>query len=347
MIIEAFLAVLWVAPVPLLLAYVTALLLVGSAPVAIYLGVASMLLGGGCTMLLVGLHRAVGRPWPDVGSFLLLSVSQLMLLHACIVGWLGPPGYITATLMVQLLVNATLAVRLGRPSLRIRQRTGYLRKIAWTVLLMSGGEVGVFLASGVMFNLLAFSRWAWQVSELYVVITVWSVGFNFLLYLLRVFVPRMSLRLTGRAGRIGRTQAARFATAVVLADVTWLVLAGLLLPQFDLTALISRSGFLVWAVLLVSRAPAMMLMTWAGYLLENTDARAPRITGLAAMVNLALTGLAGLVMVPMWGGVGLVVGLAVAEVGQAMVLLVGARGRFGRRRLDPASATALADQAPS
>ena len=91
----------------------------------------------------------------------------------------------------------------------------------------------------------------------------------------------------------------------------------------------------------------MMLMTWAGYLLENTDARAPRITGLAAMVNLALTGLAGLVMVPMWGGVGLVVGLAVAEVGQAMVLLVGARGRFGRRRLDPASATALADQAPS
>lgn len=332
MITEAFLALLWLVPVPLVAAYAAALALWGGAAATIYLGAATMLLGGGCTMLLVGLHRALGRPWPDVGSFLLLSLFQLGLLVACLAGDLGPPGYITGVVASQLLVNAVLAVRLGRPSLRIRRRAGYLRRIGWTVVLMSGGEVCVYLASGVMFNLLALSRWSWQLSELFVVVTVWSVGFNLLLYVLRVYAPRVSLRLAGRAGRSGRRRAARVAAWVVLADLVWLGLAGLGLSRLDLAAVTADSGLLFWAVLVVSRAPAMMFLAWAGYLLENTDARAPRITGLAAVVNLVLTALVGVLAVPTWGGVGMIAGLAVAELGQAVVLVIGARGGFGRRR---------------
>lgn len=337
MITEALLAVVWLMPIPLVVAFAVSLGLWGEAVATIYLGVAAMLLGSGCTMLLVGLHRALGRPWPDVGSFLVLSLLQVGLLAACLAGWLGPPGYITAVIVTQSVVNAVLAVQLGRPTLRIRHRAGYLRRIIWTVVLMSGGEVCVYLSSGVMFNLLAFSRWSWQLSQLFVVITVWSVAFNLLLYVLRVFAPRVSLRLAGRASRSGRQRAARVASGVVVADVAWLALAGWGLSQFDLAAVTAKAGFVFWAALMVSRAPAMMILAWAGYLLENTDARAPRITGLAAAVNLGITALVGMVAVPAWGGVGIVVGLAVAELGQAVVLALGARGGFGRWRLAPAS----------
>jgi hypothetical protein len=157
------------------------------------------------------------------------------------------------------------------------------------------------------------------------------------LYVLRVFAPRVSLRLAGRASRSGRQRAARVASGVVVADVAWLALAGWGLSQFDLAAVTAKAGFVFWAALMVSRAPAMMILAWAGYLLENTDARAPRITGLAAAVNLGITALVGMVAVPAWGGVGIVVGLAVAELGQAVVLALGARGGFGRWRLAPAS----------
>lgn len=342
MLTEAFLGLVWWLPVPLLVAYAVSLAAGARGAPAVYLGVATMLLTTGCTLLLVGLHRAAGRPRSDVGSFLVMSVVQLVLLAAAGTGRLGPLGYVTAVTAGQLGLNAVLATRLGRPSLRIRRRRGYLRRIAWTALLMSGADVCLYLSTAVLFALLAASTWADQVSGLFVVVIVWSVAVNLLVYLLRVYAPRTSLRLAGAAGADGRRRASRLARVVIGLNLLWLAAIGPVAAGLELTSVGSLAGQIVlWGGLLATRAPALATLLWAGYLLENTDARAPRVTGLAGAAGLLTAAAAGLVAVPAIGGLGVIVAFAVAELAQATIIAVGGRppaGRPGDRHIDMAPA---------
>lgn len=319
----ALLAVLWWLPLPLAVGFALAATAGGAA--AIYLGVAAMQLGIGCTMLLVGLHRAAGRPRADALSFLVMSAAQLALLAAAAAG-LGPVGYLGAVVGTQLAVNLALTVALGRPSLRIRHRPRFLARLAWTAVLLGAADLYAFAATAVLFVILAASQHAGELGRLYVVVLVWSAAVTLLLYVFRVFAPRTSLRFAGRASATGRARAARLAWQVCAFNAGWLVAAWWLLLFTDVIAAGSAGGqVLVWVILLATRAPAVAAMLLANYLLENTDATAPRVAAAAAVTGLVVTGGVGLAVVPDLGGVGVIVAFAVGELGYALALAI--RGR--------------------
>jgi hypothetical protein len=327
LVVEAALAVLWWLPLPVAAAFAIALVLGASGAVAIYLGVAAMLLTTGCTLLLIALHRATGRPGADARAFLVMSVAQVAMLAAATSGRLSPVGYVTASIATQSLLNVVLSATLGRPSWRIHERRGLLRGVAWSALLMGGAEVAGYLSVAVLFAFLAASVWADQLGPLFATHVVWSAGVNLLIYVLRVFAPLTSLRLVGSAGRLGRGRAARVAAAAAAYDAGWIALVAVLLARgLDLPT--STYGqVLVFGTLLVSLTPGVAALVWAGYIWENTDARAARVTGGAAVAGVVVGAATGLVAVPAFGGIGVVAALAVVNLVQAAVL-----ARVGWRR---------------
>ena len=321
----ALVAVVWWLPLPVAAACLVAWAAGAAAP-AVYLGVAAMQLSIGCTLLLVGLHRATGRPRADPASFLAMSVAQVGLLGAAAAGLLLPVGYAGAVVAVQTCVNLVLTARLGRPSLRIRHRPRFLWRLAVTAVLLSGTELFLYLTFAVLFTLLQVTGHGDQVGRLYVAALVVSVGVNLLLYLLRVYAPRTSLRLAGRAGVAGRTRAARLAGRVAALNLGWLVAVGVVVGVTGVAEVGSAAGqMVVWGVLLASAAPGFALLLWASYLLENTDATAPRVVAAAAVTGLLTAVAAGLATMPALGGVGLVVAMVAGHAGYAVMVAV--RGR--------------------
>jgi hypothetical protein len=329
-VVRALLAVLWWLPVPVAAGFGLALLAGAGGNLPLYLGVAAMLLASGCTLLLIGLHRSAGRLRSDSTSFLVMSAGQLVLFGLAAADRLEPAGYVAAVTGMQVAINLALTVTLDRPSLAILRRRRFLRRLAWTALLLAGTDLFLYVATAVLFGVLASSAHAGQLGRLYALSVVWTAGVTTLLYVLRVYAPRTSLRLAGRAGAAGRDRAARLATVVAAGNAIWLAGAGTVVWLGGLAAVSSATGqVLVWAGLLATRAPAVALLLWASYLLENTDATAPRVVGLAAVAGLAGAVAVGLPAVPALGGVGVILALAVGDLGYAAV--VATRGRRRRR----------------
>jgi hypothetical protein len=330
LILRALTAVLWVLPVPVLVAFAATVAVGQRGQVAVYLGVASMATTTGVLLLLVGLHRAMGRPWYDSRSFFVLTIVQIALLGLVVLG-LGPLGYVGCLVAVQTLLCALLLLRLGRPSLGIWTRPVFVRRILWTVVLMGGPDVCLYLCTSVLVAILSASAFRDQVGPLVAVEIVWSAGVNFLLYALRVYTPQVSVRLVGARGAAGRQAAGRIARWVVAGDVAYLATVVALLATADLLDA-SRSGnaLALWAAaLLFGRTPMLVSLIAAGYLVENSDAPSTRITGIAAAASLAVAAASGLVLVPLLGGVGMLTALAVAEAVQAAAIW----GQLARRTL--------------
>lgn len=338
MITDALVAVVWWLPLPLTAGFGLALAVGGGGPAALYLGVAAMLLSIGCTQLLVGLHRARGRPRSDVVTFLTMAVWNLALLVAAAAGFLEPVGFVAAVLAVQLGLNLVLSATLGRPSLRIRHRRGLLCRLGWTVLLLGGLDLFLLFTTAVLFVMLGRSAHAEQVGLLFAVSVVWSAGVNLLLYLLRVYAPQTALRLAGRAGVAGRARAARLAALAAVANTAWLAVVGLVLATTELADLAGQaSQILLWSVLLATKAPALALLLWASFVLENTDATAPRLVGVAAVAGLATATVAGLTTIPAWGAAGVIASFAAGELGYAVVVARNARRVRHREARSPES----------
>jgi hypothetical protein len=323
------LAVLWWLPIPVAAAFVLVLVAGAGERTVLYIGVPAMLVSVGCTQLLVGLHRAHGRLGPDVASFLAMSVAQLLVLAAAAFGGLGPVGFVGAVIVVQVGLNLLLTVALGRPSVRICRRGRFLRRLGVTALYISGTELFLLLSTAVQFTVLAgAAAGAGQVGPLYAVLLAWSAGVNLLIYLLRVFAPRTSLLLAGRAGQAGRARAARLAGFAAAAHAAWLGLVGLAAAASGLLEPATTTGqVVVWVVLLAAKTPAVAVLLFAGFLLENTDATAPRVVGLAAVIGLATASATALLLVPAAGGVGVVVSQTAGELGYALFVAFRARGR--------------------
>jgi len=78
---------------------------------------------------------------------------------------------------------------------------------------------------------------------------------------------------------------------------------------------------LLWAVALATQTPGVVALLMAGFLVENSDARATRITGLSALVGLVTVIVVGTVLVPAYGGIGLLITGAFGEAVQALVIV--------------------------
>jgi hypothetical protein len=324
----AGLAGVWLVAV---IAFGGCLALGAPGPVVIYAGVATVAVGTGTGLVLAGLHRVGGRPHRDSGASFALTAGQWSLVGVVALG-LGPVGYVIGSVALQVLVNAWLLRGLPRPSLRIRERPGFLRRVLLTVVLMGSPEICLFLCSSVRFTVLQSSRWSAQVGPLLVVLLVWSAGITFLLYGLRVYVPQFSLGLAGRAGIAGRARAARLLRWSALAHVVWLAtLAGVLAGTPVLAVSRTDTAMLLWAGLAATTAPATIPLIIAGFLVENSDARSTWITGLAALSNLAVESVVGLVLVPRYGGIGVFGTEVIGGLAHVAVMLLLIRRRDRRR----------------
>jgi hypothetical protein len=186
---------------------------------------------------------------------------------------------------------------------------------------MGGPDVCLYLSLAVVVVLLSGSASRGEVGPLVAVEIVWSAGVNLLLYVLRVYAPQLSLRLLGARGAAGRRTARRVAVWVVTGNTLYIgVIAVLLVTTDELAAGRDGRELALWAVLFAVRTPMVMGLIGAGYLVENTDARSPRITGGAALAGLLVATGAGIAVVPELGGVGVLVVLAAAEAVQAATL---------------------------
>jgi hypothetical protein len=320
LIIHAAGALLWVLPVPALVAFAVAAVVAPDGPVAVYLGVASMVTVTGVLLLLIGLHRALGRPWYDARAFLSLTVVQVGLLGLAAFG-LGPLGYVACMVAAQAAVCVVMLVRLGRPSLAIRARPGFVRRIWWTVVLMGSPDVCLYLTTGVLVALLSASSFHDQVGPFVAVDFVWSAGVNFLLYALRVYTPWVSVRLVGARGAAGRHVARRVASWVVAGDLAFIAVVGTALAATDVfDAARGDRAVVVWGVLLAAQTPMLVALILAGYIVENSDAPSTRITALATAAGLVAATVVGVVAVPLAGGVGVLVAFAAAGTVQAATL---------------------------
>lgn len=323
LITEAVLAAL--SSVWVLAAVVFGSCLVLRAPeqILIYVGVATVAVGTGAGLVLAGLHRVQGRPQLDAGSSFGLSIGQWSLVGLVVVIGLGPAGYVVGSVVLQALVGLWLLRGLPRPSLRIKRRPGFLRRVLLTALLMGSPEVCLFLGTSVRFTILESSRWSLQVGPLLVVVLIWSAGITFLHYGLRVYTPWFSVKLAGRAGVTGRARAARMARWGAVISAGWL---GGLVVVLATTPLLAASqgdaAMLLWSGLAASTTPAAVLLISAGFLVESSDARSIWVTGLAALSNLGTVIVAGLLLVSSYGGVGVFVTQVAGGLAQAVVMLL-------------------------
>jgi hypothetical protein len=344
----ALVAVLWWLPLPVVAAFAAVRLVDGPGSAAVHVGVAGMFLSVGCTMVLVGLHRAAGRTRVDTATFLVMSAAQLALLGAAAVGLLQPVGFVAAVTVVQVCLNVVLSTGLGRPSLALRHRPRFLRRLVATGILLSATDLFVLLSTAILFVLLQVAGHADVVPPLYVLLLVVSAGTQLLMYLLRVYAPRTSLLLVGRAGAAGRVRAARLARVVVVVIAAWLAVVGVLLATTGAARGASPSlQVVIWSALLVSGAPTVALLLWASYLLENSDARAPGVVAAGAAVGLLTVAATGAVVIPALGGTGLIVSNMAGQLGFAAVIAArGASSRYRSAAAAPDGAAAASTVVP-
>jgi len=337
-IVEALTGLLWCLIIAMPLTFGITLALGQRHTAAVYVGVSATAVGSGSTLLLAGLHRVTGRPWFDARSAFALSAVQVALIALAAAG-LGPLGYVIGMVAGQTLVNAVLLTHLPRPSLRIRARRGFARRVVWTIVLMGGPEVCLYMTTSVLFAIIAATRWSGEVAQLFAVSIVWTAGLTLLIYTLRVYAPMASLRLLGRGGVTGRARASRLARWALIVDVLWIVAFAGVASQVNLTAVaVSDHAFILWAAISGSRTPAIVLTVLAGYLLENSDARSTRVTGTVAVANLLVASAIGAYAIPRWGGLWIGLSVLGAEMVGAVILI--AMVRHGRRIAAPLSTSA-------
>lgn len=348
-ILGAFLAGVAYLPLPLLAAFLVAMVAGWSESVTLYLAAAALAMSLGCNLLVVGLMRVTGRPRGDALNYFLLAAAYVVLTGAAAVTNLGPVAYIGGQLAVVTILNLDMLRRLGRPSLQIRRQLELARELLWTVGLMGGFEICVSAMTSVLFVLLAPTQWSAQSAVLFPVALAWEAGVNLLFYLQKVFQPRVSLLVSGRGASFGRGLALRLARVVVALSATWLVVAGIVLVTTDVAQLpVGVPLVLALLVILLSKSPSFVLLSLENYLLENIDQRSLRVTVLGSAFGLVGVALLGLVCVPAFGAVGALYATGMMDLVHAgTVLIIKDRimppGVEGERAVASASVRSLAE----
>lgn len=275
-------------------------------------------------LVLVGLHRATGRPRRDAQTFGVFTVTQVLVLALVLVADLPPAGYLATVGAILAVANLILLDGLGRPSLAILRRPWLTRQVARAAVLMATYEVCSSASVSLLFVVLALTSHADQSAELYLVTAGWSIAVGALFYLFRVYQPQVSARLAGRGGGSGRDQAVRLTRWAVGLQLVWTA------PAAAVVLLATRDGWTatvgLLAALLASRIPVFLLMSTAGYLLENVDAGTLRTAAGGSVLGLAAVAVLAVVCVPAAGAVGALFALSAKELTQGLVVLRAARG---------------------
>ncbi|GAA1526572.1 hypothetical protein GCM10009827_049230 [Dactylosporangium maewongense] len=283
----------------------------------------------GLLQLAVGLHRVRGHPRTDAVTFAAMT-GALLTLSAVTFHFAWPPLWqLTMLAAAALTASAVLLWRLpsgwsvaGRGARGVGTSVRR-RRVAWLVLrtcvLLGLPELIASLSLAVCYLILRIAGHGTESGPFYVAVTASGFCSAALTYLLRLRQPVTSLRLRGPAGRAGRAKARRILRFAVL----------LCLPGVPLVAFLAP-GTLLLTLLTCLETPLFALVAYAGYLVENTDGRSPRLTAAAAAVGLVVVTVSAAVLVPHAASSGAMAALLLSAGASALSLDAGLSGRWRR-----------------
>lgn len=334
------------------------ILVVGGAPVAISLlaiGLALALSTGPVPMLVLtamlwstsvgllqvaaGLHRLRGAAGYDAAAFvgLAAAVAVTTLLTAKS-GW-SPLTQLSLISAAALVVGLVSLVRLPDLALTRGGDRRVTRGVLRACVLLGLPELLGSVTVAVCYLALTVTGQATENGPFYVAAVISGICSAAVIYLLRLGQPAVSTRLRGRAALTARTRAGQ------LLGVAIAVSAACAAAMAALLASGGSPGRPLLAALTAVEIGLFALVTLAGYLVENTNDRAPVITSVAAFAGLGAAVLAAAALVPTLGAAGAMGALVVSLGAAALAMRLGLTRLgaerftvlgFGRRRWDRA-----------
>ncbi|MEU7874333.1 hypothetical protein [Dactylosporangium sp. NPDC049140] len=276
----------------------------------------ALAVGLGLNQVLVGLHRALGRPWRDVANHGVLVAAVAAATGGALLG-LGPTGVLAVLLTAVAVLDLALLPGLAaRP--RGLRRPAMLRPAAGTAVLMSAGELAAAGTVSAVFLVLDHTGRAGQSGPLYLAVSASALLANAFGYLLRIVQPHVSLALhRSRAERPAARRAARGLRLLALAGPPWVVAATATAAWgYD------RGPAVVLGGLYLACLPVFFGLGSVNFLLENGDRHTLRRTAIGSATGLAGAVLAALVLVPWLGAPGAIAAMATGDLVHAAVLLL-------------------------
>jgi hypothetical protein len=288
----------------------------------------------GLLQVTAGLHRLRGAAGHDAAAFfglaVLVAIATLLTARS---SW-SPLTQLSVISVAALMVGLVALLRLpgiGRAARLRPARDQSPWRIAARVLhacvLLGLPELLGSVSVAVCYLALTVTGQRTENGSFYLAAVVSGICSAAIIYLLRLSQPAVSARLRGPAAAHARTRARRIlGVAAVISAASAGPLAVLVATG---TAGSDRSdGWLLLGALTVVEITLFALVTFAGYLVENTNDRAPRITSAAALAGLGAVALAAAVLVPAAGAAGAMGALVVSLGASALAM------RRGMSRLE-------------
>jgi hypothetical protein len=288
----------------------------------LYLVMAAESAAVGCNVAAVGVLRALGRTGYDPRNFAVLSTGWIVITAAALAVGMDPVAYVALQFLLTVGVTELTLFRVGAPIRNLTGRPRVLRILAGTVALMGVQDVVACVAVSWVFFVLPLTGHADQSGELYVAVAGWAIVLAFFTYLLRVFQPRVSLRLAGGGAQDGRKWGRVLGWWALGINGAWLASMALTIRAPGLASPpAGRPTVATLVALLASHTPVMLLTGLGLYLLENSDGGSLRHAARAGAANLAVVAVVAVAVVPHYGAVGAVWAFAAGEMAPAAMLI--------------------------
>lgn len=288
----------------------------------------------GLLFVLAALQRLAGRPDHDRAAFLVLAgVIMLSVVAARRLG-LTPAGQLAMIDAAALAIVAVLAARLPGPWLAGAahgHRSAVRRSVLRSTWLLGTYELAAAVGSSALYAVLAWDGQTRQTGLLYVALLVSGTMSSLLMYLLRIAQPAISRRLRGTGAVAGRRSARAFLAAAGFGGIAIpLVLAACRLAGSGR----ARSNVTELVLVTAAEIAVYLALTYATFLVENTDASALRITAGSAAAGFAITVALGVALIPSFGPSGAMAALGIATAAQAVIMRMTLSRRYGARDED-------------
>jgi hypothetical protein len=271
--------------------------------------------GLGLLQVAVGLHRVRGRVYRDSVTYLVMTGVVVALTAVTFaLGW-SPRAQLS--LLAGAALAAAVVLLLLLPAGWVLPHGGAAPRSIARIVLRTSALLGLpeFISSvsvSVCYLALRLSGERAGSGPFYVAMTVAGFCTAGLLYLMRLRQPATSLLLRGPGGRLGRRRARRVlrvAFAVCAAGAVLLVAV--------------PAGHLLLALLTGLEVALFGLVSYAGFLVENTDGRSPVLTAASAVAGLLVLVLAAVLLVPATASAGAMGALLLSSGATALVLYGG------------------------
>lgn len=320
---------LWIAATPVVALHVAlglVLLVDWRAAAVPYLAAACWSSGTGLLMTVSGLHRLRMRPGLDAAAF---GAAAGVVLGATGLTWLtglSPHAHLLVLVAAMAVLVARSAWALPRTWVRVDGRPAkrLLPAFARSTGLLGLSEILDAAAVSAVFAVLAVSGRTADSGPVYLALLASGAASTFVVYQLKLHQPVTSARLRGTGGAMGRARAlAKLRTAERIGLAFAVAAAMTLLIRSTHPALRpdgSTWPYLVLAVLVLIEIAVFTVVTYAGFLIENTNSRVLTTTSAAAVIGLSAAVLLAIALVPPLGATGAFIAIIIATAVKAGAL---------------------------